>query len=370
MIVWQILAVALVFTAVVGIHELGHFLFARWTKMDVEEFSIGLGPKIFTRVSKKSGTAFVARCIPLGGFVRIKGMDPKSDGSEINIEKGFYSRGIPRRALVLFAGPLFSVLFAFVVFFGALTFSGQEKLNHDPIVGSVMKGSPAEKAGLLAGDRIVSIEGTKVDSFYAMRLVWRANPDKHLRVNVERGGVPVSLTVTPELKKGQRLADAEGDFVRDENGVPVKKDVGWVGIDPATYKIKVTPGEALSLSASACVQMVVETPKILMNFARLKEEAMGPASIATVTAKAAEKSFLDLLTIAAAISLSLGVFNLLPIPPLDGGQLLVCGIEALRGGRRLSMKVQELIAVAGIAFILLIFIAVFSLDIGRFFNRG
>lgn len=370
MIVWQILAVALVFTAVVGIHELGHFLFARWTKMGVEEFSIGLGPKIFTKTSTKSGTMFAIRCIPLGGFVRIKGMDPKQDGSEVNVDRGFYSRGIPRRALVLFAGPLFSVLFAFVVFFGALVVSGQEKLNTEPLIGNVTKDSPAEKSGLMSGDRILSIEGTNVDSFYAMRLVWRANPDKELLIKIDRKGVPLSLKITPILKKNQLLADAEGGFVRDENGLAVKKDVGWVGIDPSTYKIRVSPGEAIALSAFACGQMLVETPKILMNFARLQEEAMGPASIATVTARAAERSLIDLVTIAAAISLSLGVFNLLPIPPLDGGQLLVCGIEALRGGRRLSMKVQELIAVTGIAFILLIFIAVIGLDIGRIFGKG
>src|SRR5581483_12035605 len=122
-LVWQILAVAIVFTTIVGVHEFGHFLFAKLFKMDVDEFAIGFGPRIASRKTK-TGTVVSLRCIPLGGFVRVKGSEPREDGGEVHIERGFFSRGPWLRLLVFLAGPAFSLLFGVVCYFAVAMFNG------------------------------------------------------------------------------------------------------------------------------------------------------------------------------------------------------------------------------------------------------
>ncbi|MCH8275739.1 MAG: site-2 protease family protein, partial [Armatimonadetes bacterium] len=134
MILWQIVAVLLMFTVVVAIHELGHFLFARWRGMEVEEFAIGFGKKLLSRTAR-SGTEFTIRIVPLGGFVRIKGMIPQPDASEEKISGGFYAQGLGSQALVLFAGPLFSVLGGFFLFFSNYAAFGEPVASEEPLIG-------------------------------------------------------------------------------------------------------------------------------------------------------------------------------------------------------------------------------------------
>jgi regulator of sigma E protease len=364
MIVWQIIAVALLFTLVVGIHELGHYLFAKWRGMDVEEFAIGFLKPLWQRRSK-SGTVFSIRILPLGGFVRIRGMIPTGDASETRIAGGFYSKGLGSRALVLFAGPLFSFLGGFALFWLVFGFYGEPKPLLQPVVGAIAPNSPAASAGLKTGDRIVSIDGQSLKTFHEFRIVTRRSAGKELSMEVLRGSESLALTITPQLRQDAQLMGADGTPEQNPDGSPKTADVGWTGAMSKVDYVGVSFLRAATLATELSGRLFYETGRVLINPSRLRNEAGGPIAIATTAGAAAESGIRDLLMIAGFISLSLGIMNMLPIPLLDGGQLLVVGIEALRGGRRLSLATQEAIAVIGFALIALLIVSVFALDISR-----
>lgn len=374
MIIIQVLAILAVFTAVVAIHELGHYLFARWRKMDVEEFAIGFGPKAFG-VRSKSGTLFAFRMVPLGGFVRIKGMEPKPDGSEISIEGGFYSKGLKSRAIVLFAGPLFSVLFGYFVYWGAIAISGDPRPTSEPIVGVVFEKvkdeetgieeeTPAFKAGLKPGDLILSVNGETVKSFYDFRLKIRESVDIPMQVVVQRNGTIKSLTITP-VKKFATLSGPDGLPETNPDGSPKRAEAGWIGAMHKNEFVKVGFLEAGRISFERCVMLMRETVRVLLNPNRLKEEIGGPITIGRLIGAAATDSIPTLVSITAFISLSLGLINLIPIPIFDGGQLVIVGIEALRRGKRIPFKTQLAWMNIGFLLLIMIIISVLVLDINR-----
>jgi regulator of sigma E protease len=356
LILLQILIIALLFTIVVGVHELGHFLFARWRGMEGEEFAIGFGKKLLcTKCSR--GTEYCLRAIPLGGFVRIKGMEPRADGSETQISRGFYSKSLSSRALVLFAGPLFSILFGYLFFFSEISIYGRRDA---PVIGEVAAKSAAEKAGLLAGDTILSLNGTAIDRFSDLRDLVQKSKGEPLRVGIARGGrvLTISLAATNEKL----------EIPKELIGTPEAKKLPkthWViGVLPKEF-VKVGIGEAASLAGHNTLYIVTETAKVLSSPARIKEEAGGIISIGRAAGQAVDYGVSYFITLAALISVSLGLMNLLPIPLMDGGQLMVVLVEALRGGRRLSLRTQEVIGIVGIVIIGILFVGVTYLDIGR-----
>lgn len=370
MIIWQIIAVLLVITAIVAVHELGHFLFAKWKKMDVEEFCIlGLpfGKKFVLGTTKAGMKITTHPFFPLGGFVRVKGMEPKPDGSEVYIERGFYSRGVGARAWVLFAGPLFSVLFGYVLFAGGYMMFGRPEASNEPVIGNVQDESPAKKAGLQPGDRVIRIDGKPVPTFYDMRLAVRESPEKEMNFVIERNGQQISLTVVPELRKGATISGPDGRPIY-EGGLPKTADVGYIGAGPVTMMRAVSLGESLALSWETSWTIIAGTARILTKPKELSENVGGPIAIFSITGSTAAKDPGTLIFIAALLSLSIGLINLLPIPLFDGGQLVVCAIEAFRGGRRLPFKVQERVAAIGVAIVLMLFLSVMFLDISRLFK--
>lgn len=372
MIIIQIIVIALLFTLVVGVHELGHYLFARWRGMEVEEFCVlGLpvGKKVVLWTTKSGMQVTTHPFFPLGGFVRIKGMEPKSDASETQVAGGFYGRGLGSRALVLFAGPLFSVLFGYVFFLSGYWAFGEVEIKDQPTIGEVTEGGAAAKAGLKAGDQILAIEGQPVSTFWGMRQIVADSAGRELKLSIRRDGAVKELAVTPQPKDEVMVLDAKGKPVMDEDGVPKKATLGLIGISPETYRTPVSFARASTLAAGTTWLIISETGKALVNPRSLKENAGGVISIGAAAGKAAEEGVEYFLRLAALISVSLGLINLLPIPLMDGGQLLVVGVEAMRGGRRLSLRTQEVIGVVGLVIIGLIFISVTMLDIGRLFKN-
>ncbi len=368
MIVWQIIAVLLVLTAVVAVHELGHYLFARWKGMEVEEFCIlGLpfGKKFVLKTTKSGMLITTHPFVPLGGFVRVKGMEPKPDGSEVEVPQGFYSKGVGARAWVLFAGPLFSVLFGYALFASGYIMFGETKPMDAPIIGAVSEASPAEEGGLQVDDRVISANGTPIATFYELRLATRPMIGTPINFQVERDGKTLELQVIPELLEGATIVGADGMPEYDASGSIKKEDVGWIGIGPKFETVSVGLIGSFALAAEKSWAILSGTVRVLTKPKDLKENAGGPITIAKFTGEAATQGPSALFLIAAIISLSLGILNLLPIPMFDGGQLVICGIEALRGGRRLSFKIQERVAVVGFALVMMLIISVFWLDIAR-----
>jgi len=363
LIILQILIIATLFTLVVGAHELGHYLFARWRRMTVEEFAIGFGPKVMSR-KDRHGTEFSLRALPLGGFVRIKGMEPKEDGSEVSVANGFYAKGLGSRALVLFAGPLFSFLFGWLLFFGNAAGFGW---NNAPYVGEVLDGSPAARSGIQPGDRLVSINGTPIQAFTELGETVQEAKGNQMSLVIERKGAEKTIplkaeftvpTLTPETLNSQEYkTDAAWRKELNEKrwlvgvGQPDPVRVGIVG--------------AAGIATEQTWRVISETVKVFRSPGRLAKEAGGVISIGKAAGEAVERGLSYFLMLSGLISVSLGLINLIPIPLLDGGQLLVVFLEWLRGGRRLPLKTQEALGFVGILIIAALFLTVTFLDIGR-----
>ena len=363
MIILQILVIALLFTLVVGAHEFGHYLFARWRGMDVEEFAIGFGPRVASR-KDKHGTVWALRAFPLGGFIKTKGMEPKEDGSEVTVPNGFYAKGLGSRALVLFAGPLFSFLFGWLLFFGNAAGFGWE---NSPYVGEVEPNSPAAKAGIQPGDRLLSVNGEPIAMFSELGMNVQEQKDKPLNLIVDRKGAQVPLTLKAEFRSPTVPAEVlqSEDYKKDPEMQKAYAEKRWlVGVMGEPSR-KVGIAGAATVASMQTWRVISETAKIFAKPQRLAQEAGGVISIGRAAGAAVEHGLSYFIVLSALISVSLGIINLIPIPLLDGGQLLVVGIEALRGGKRLSLKTQEAMGLVGILIIAALFLTVTYLDIGR-----
>ncbi len=249
----------LMISILVAAHELGHYLFARMFNMGVEEFAIGFGkrplvtwmrrtyrvdppdPSVETPSGESAATPdaqhpapnapttettdFTIRAWPLGGFVRIKGMLPEDDGSEVKIPGGFYSKPPWQRFLVLLAGPLFSVAAGVLMLIPIFMLAGIMRPSNEPVIGQVTKDSPAETAGLRQGDRIVSIAGKPVRTFFDFHSVVRDSGGKKLSLELERDGAPLRVEVVPLQRK-----EATGVYGPNLEPTPDERRQAFVGV--------------------------------------------------------------------------------------------------------------------------------------------
>lgn len=317
----------------------------------------------------KNGTEFSLLLLPLGGFAAIKGMHPKADGSEVHIEQGFYSKPAWQRWIVLFAGPLFSVLFGLVVLVGLYTATGIVKPSNEPIVDFVSPDKGADKAGLLAGDRILEIDGQKIDTFYDLTLAvkdkWRQDKDGvrtpiSLELTYERSGEQTTVVIIPKVDDEPKQIWGPDMELLEEKAIQARIGVG--------YGRKYVP-----LGLAAAVMEAVKSPVVMVSglvgivTGRIaaKESIAGPAALAGITSAAVKQGLYYVVWITALLSISLGVMNLLPVVPLDGGQMVVAFAEMLRGGRRLSLGVQTFLSNLGIGFIFLLMLSAAAIDLGR-----
>lgn len=310
--------------------------------------------------TNKEGTEFSMLALPLGGFVRIRGMHPRPDGSETQIDGGFYSKSAWARFVVLFAGPIFSILLGAVLFFSQLAFFGMEKLTNEPIIGMVGADGPASKAGLKAGDKIVSLDGKPVTTFFDVVSYVRERDGQSIKVIIERDGKPQTISVTPELGKVESPV-----LGPDMQPTEVMKKQAKLGIAPSTKLTPISLGEAVRLSAGAPLIAAQMFGNMIKRPDQAKENLGGPGTIAAATHNATRNGLYDILGLAASLSISLGFMNLLPVPPLDGGQMTVALVEMLRRGKRLSIEVQQAVSTVGFVLVMMLMFFVLSQDIGR-----
>ncbi len=318
--------------------------------------------------TNREGTEFSILALPLGGFAAIRGMHPKEDGSETKIEGGFFSRPAWQRWLVLFAGPLFSVLFGILVLTASISAFGVEEPDGRPVVGGLGAGMPAEKAGLKPGDMITAINGEPVEEFADVvdkvsgRVTQQGDEfvSEPLQVTFERNGDSQTIELTPEVSDGPQP-------VLNEDGSPTgeMRRRAILGISPATRVVQKAPLEALQLAAMQPVRLAMALASVAAKPSEAKNVVGGPVSMASGVAQAADGGVRTVLEMAGLLSISLGVLNLLPIPPLDGGQMVIAFAELLRGGRRLSMKVQQGVATVGFFLIVLLMVGASAVDLGR-----
>ncbi len=365
----QVLGFLLLVTVVVVIHELGHYWAARLSGMAVEEFSVGFWKRLVC-FKTRSGTEWSFRLIPLGGFVRIKGLVLEGESPEGTAQGSFYSRNPMLRAFVVSAGPLASVVGGYFVLLLVFAGFGEMVPNDKPVVGAVLEGSPAERAGIKPKDVILSINGTPIREYWDIRLITQDSPGKPLTVKLQRGEEIMTLIVTPRLSETPLpVIGKDKKPLKDSTGKEIERRIGQMGVAPDVVYRSMSLAQAHSSALQWTVRALSEFVKVMRTPHRLKEEAGGPIMIARISSQAAREGFPAWLLVLGFISISLGLVNLLPVPPFDGGRLLITLIEAFRRGRRLSPRVEAAIMTAGLITIGLLFIAVMTLDITRLLER-
>lgn len=396
----------LILLVLVAAHEYGHYVFARLFGMGVEEFSIGMFGKrpllIWKRkryrirvlpgedphkrtaptgfnfegagdpmnepvlLDSPSGqyleetTQFTIRPWPIGGFVRIKGMMPEEDGSEVRIPGGFYSKSPWKRLAVLLAGPLFSIASGVIVMIPVIAAVGDFRPSNEPVIGHVLPNTPAAKAGMKDGDRILAVDGVPVKTFYDVSAKVRDNAGEKLDFTWSRSGKEYSAIIVPYL------SDMPMPVVGpDQQPTGEFRRYALMGVERKFESAPVSLPEAASLAVRIPIQNVRMLVSIFHEPDTAKETVSGPVGMLNMTTAAVQDGIVTVVSLAATISIALGIFNLLPVYPMDGGQMVVAIAELLRGGRRLSLHVQTVIGTVGLSLLALIAIGALTIDIGR-----
>lgn len=347
-----------VLTLVVFVHELGHFLVGRWCGVDVKTFSIGFGRELFG-FNDRHGTRWRFALIPLGGYVKFSGdADASSSGVDNEVQRmtpeqrarTFPAQSIGERAAIVAAGPIANFILAILIFAGTVYAFGRPVLA--PRVDQVVAGSAAERAGLRTGDLVVSIDGRAIRSFSDMQREVSIRPNETLSIVVERTGGAVTLPVTPDLVE---TSSALG-----------KQRIGVIGVQasrrPEDWSVQHFGFlESVKTGFSETWFVVERTYDYLSKLVRGREstdQLSGPIRIAQVSGMVASTGgVLGLVSLAAILSVSIGLMNLLPVPMLDGGHLMFYAIEALRG-RPLSERAQELGFRLGLGLVLMLMLFV------------
>ncbi|AWX56795.1 MULTISPECIES: RIP metalloprotease RseP [Brevibacillus] len=411
----SILAIVVVFGVLVFVHELGHFLLAKKAGILCREFALGMGPKIF-RV-KRGETEYTLRLLPIGGLVRMAGEDPEmdmlkphmevsverdalgkvthilldgpssgsaraitgtvvqfdleqnlnivlevdgeqktfavhpqaqlvKDGEEVQIaplNRQFKGKTVSQRFWAIFAGPAANFLLAFVLFIVIGFLYG---VPNGSYLGNVIPGGPAAQAGLLPGDKVIAIQGQPVSSWKDVVEKISKAPDQQLTFEYERNG--------------QRMT------------VPVKvgKDENNVGKIMVTNATTFAPGEVLKSGATNTYDftvMILKSLGMLVTGEYGLKDLSGPVGIFKMTGEVAQQGMAILLKWAAVLSINLGLFNLLPLPALDGGRLAFLGVEALRG-RPVDPHKEGMVHFLGFAFLMLLILVVTWNDLQRLFS--
>ncbi|NQT91053.1 MAG: site-2 protease family protein [Candidatus Omnitrophica bacterium] len=341
-----LLTVIIVFSVVIIIHELGHFLVARRIGVKVERFSLGLGKVLW---SKRFGeTEYAISAVPFGGYVKMAGEEPtdKREGKPWE----FYSKPPGKRFWILFAGAAVNYLFAFLVFSFILPTSR---------VGIVFKDMPAYNAGMETKDRIVSIDNKKVKYWYeVVDIVSKDASTRPLRFQVDRDGRIMELTLTPTLMESKGIFGQTKE--RPKIGISYYGDVEILkSRSPLKY---LTTGLRQTFHNTSITYKYIWY--LITGKVPIKGTVTGPVGIAVILGKAARVGFVYLLFLVGHINLALAIFNLLPFPVLDGGHILFLGLEKIRK-RPLSPKAQEIIQYVAISLILAFFLFVSYNDILR-----
>jgi regulator of sigma E protease len=421
------------------IHELGHFWAARTFDVKVDIFSFGFGPRLFG--FKRGDTDYRFSAIPFGGYVKMAGDQPNDDSA--GDPRGFMLKPRWQRLIIAAAGPVMNILLAV----GLLTGLYMVKYQHvvEPggaIVGHVVADSPAAKAGVQPGDKIVQIEGKKDPNWEEIERDEIASAERNLSVTLERNGKLIQTTVTPVLdermgiatsgweesteivaqeispgmpadtaglKPGDILVSIDGqpirsrfklqDVIRAANGNPVTvvylrggqqhtvsikpvmsssdgKPRFMIGVSPMPKLNVVTESLSFPAALRQSIQSNTENASLIFAFLRgLVERRMsakavdGPIGIARLSSRAAQMGAAVFLSLMASVSLNLAIFNLLPIPILDGGVILTLLVEMLLG-RDLSLNFKEGLMKVGFVFLMAVVVFVLYNDISKVFTQG
>jgi regulator of sigma E protease len=350
-VITTILAAIIVLGVLIFVHELGHFLIAKLSRVGVLTFSLGFGPKLF---GKKIGeTQYQVSMVPLGGYVKMVGEELDEEVPPEMASRSFSIQPVRTRLAIVFAGPFFNYLFA-VFAFAAVLMLGMPTLL--PEIGEVKPDYPAQLAGLQKGDRIVAVNGVPIQRWEDLAKMIHASKDGALQLKVDREGKTLQVSVTPRISTETTLF---GDEVQ----------VGLIGISPAgTFFVE--RFDPFTATRRAIFQSWKITQLTVLSIIKIIEGKIsaktigGPILIAQMAGQQAKAGLLSLLIFMAVISINLVILNILPIPVLDGWHLLMFIIEGIRR-RPVSLHIRERAQQVGIFIIILLMLLVFYNDLSR-----
>ena len=350
------------FIAVIGvlifIHELGHFLVARLFGMGVRTFSLGFGPRLFSFTSGR--TEYRVSAVPLGGYVSLVGQDAEDESTEgFPPSTWFIRRPAWQRTLVVAAGPLFNLALAWFLYSGIFLAHG--RFETPAAVGQVTEASAAAKAGLMAGDVVVTVDGAPITYFRELQDKVEASQGKPLALTVRRSGETLPLTVTPDISSQKNIF-----------GEDIKRPLLGIRSTQESVNIPLGPAQAVRDGLRQTWEVTRLTGqvfwKLVMGVVPVSSVG-GPIMIAELVGKQSEQGLWSLAALTAMISVNLAILNLLPIPVLDGGHILFFLLETLFR-RPLPEKVKAATTKVGFVMLLALMVMATANDILRLLGGG
>ena len=327
---------------IIFVHELGHFLTAKLFKMPVSEFSIGMGPQVFSVDTKKTTYSF--RSIPIGGYVNIEGMEV---GSEV--ENGFSSKPAYQRFVVLFAGVFMNFLMAFILLFAVAKINGRIEYDTNAIIGGLVKGGANEQI-LKVDDKILELDGKKINVWTDISEVTKVSQDKkEISALIERDGKVENLTL---------------NLTKDEENNRVV-----LGISPKYKKVNLSTIESLEFAKNSFNSIITDTIKGFFTLFSGKvslKEVSGPVGIFKVVGEVSKFGWLSIVSLCVVLSINIGVLNLLPIPALDGGRIIFVLLELF--GIKVNKKWEEKLHKGGMILLLFFILMISVNDVWKLFN--
>ena len=365
MTVAAIISFLVILTVLVFVHEMGHYWIARRNGVRVEVFSIGFGPELFGW-EDEAKTRWKICAIPLGGYVKMFGdSDAASTKSSESISftpqeisMSFHHKRLSQRAAIVSAGPAANFLFAIILLTMLYSMVGQRYAA--PIIDSLVAGSAADQAGLMVGDKIVSVDDVNISKFDELKRIVAPNPNKKMSFIILRDNKKLAFDVMPRLVERK---DASGAIIR----------IGLLGVgSEKTSIIRHNPIAAFRIAVQETWSTTLQTVEYLGQMiagSRSAEELGGPIRIAKISGAVTELGLASTLYFMAVLSINLGLINLFPIPILDGGHLFFYFLEFIRG-RPLGAKAHEIASVAGLGVVIALMVFVTLNDIWPNFWSG
>ncbi|NQT47193.1 MAG: RIP metalloprotease RseP [Candidatus Omnitrophica bacterium] len=341
-----------VLSVLIIVHEFGHFIMARRCGVRVERFAIGFGPRLWS--IKKGYTEYCICAVPLGGYIKMSG-DTLDEGLKGN-KWEFYSKSVSKRAGIIAAGPALNYISAIIIL-SFIFMLGNPVLTAR--VGMIMDDYPAKAADIREGDKIVAIDNEGVEYWEDVaEIIHKKTSGDPVMLVIEREGEIFHKKVTPKISE-----------VRDIFGK--ERRIARIGIAPheEIVRIKHGPIRSVALATQRTMKLTGLICRLLWSIVTgavpLGETVSGPVGIFVITGKAAQLGLIYLFQLMAHLSITLAIFNLLPIPVLDGGHILFLGIEKLRG-RRVSVEIQERATQVGLGLLIALMVFVFYSDFIKF----
>lgn len=348
--------IAFAFGIVIFVHEFGHFIVAKKSGVKVDRFSFGLGPEMIG--FQMGETRYCIAWLPLGGEVRmagemVEGTEPAPVDPNVDHSRDFFAQPWYRRIAIAFAGPFMNYVLAIVIFFGMLMLWGEPTQMNKTQIGEVVAGMPAEKAGLEKGDKVLKVQNEAITDFSEFAEKIHNRLGLETEVVVDRGGQTLTFKLVPEKDP------------RDSSGKS-----GLIGVrqaDPVVERTKIGPGLATKEAVLQCWNISAFTVYYLWHKISKHErpDVAGPLGIGQVIVKAVKSGPEDFFSLIGLISVAIGLFNLFPVPMLDGGHVLYYVIEGARG-RPVSHKVMAKANMVGLALLLSLLVFATVNDVQRF----